>query len=427
MERGQPPLQAIGGGGHGRAQFRDLRLGARVRRRCGHASAVVAMDHRNHAAEQVAEVVGEIGIEPPDERLLAEARVLPQRHFGHQEIPERVHAVAVNHVHRIDHVAQRLAHLGLADEPPAVGEDRLRQRHAARVEHRGPVDRVRGEDILADQLHLRGPAAREVLLIAAIADGADVVHEGVEPDIADVLVVERQVNAPRQAAFRAGNAKVLERLAQEAQRLVAAEVGLDELGVRLDVADQPFLIAAHPEEIVGLANALHGTSARRAVPLDEVLFREIAFVADAVPSVVFRRVDLPAVVEILQHPLHDGLVAGFGGADEIVVGDAQALPQLLEADDGGVGLFLRRVAGLLRGLLHLLSVLIGAGQEPRIMPHQPVIPRQHIREDRGVGVADVGTVIDVVDRRRDVERGAHRAGRLFQSSPRPLFKSNAGS
>jgi hypothetical protein len=36
---------------------------------------------------------------------------------------------------------------------------------------------------------------------------------------------------------------------------------------------------------------------------------------------------------------------------------------------------------------------------------QPVVARQHIGQHGGVGMADVGLVVDVVDRGGDVERG----------------------
>ena len=55
--------------------------------------------------------------------------------------------------------------------------------------------------------------------------------------------------------------------------------------------------------------------------------------------------------------------------------------------------------------LHLEAVLVGAGEEEGVVAEQPVPPGQGVGGDRRVGVADVGHVVDVVDRRRHVEAG----------------------
>jgi hypothetical protein len=45
-------------------------------------------DHRGRAAHQVAEVVGEVRVEPPDHRFLAKVRVQAERHLPHHEIAD---------------------------------------------------------------------------------------------------------------------------------------------------------------------------------------------------------------------------------------------------------------------------------------------------------------------------------------------------
>ena len=57
--------------------------------------------------------------------------------------------------------------------------------------------------------------------------------------------------------------------------------------------------------------------------------------------------------------------------------------------------------------LDLLAVFVEAGQEERVVADGPVEPRQRVRHDRRVKRAQVGQGVDVVDRRRDVERGRH--------------------
>jgi hypothetical protein len=48
-------------------------------------------------------------------------------------------------------------------------------------------------------------------------------------------------------------------------------------------------------------------------------------------------------------------------------------------------------------------VLIGAREEVGLVTEQPMPPRDGVGDDRRVGVADMRRVVDVVDRRRDIE------------------------
>ena len=61
-------------------------------------------------------------------------------------------AVLVRELERLDDVAHRLRHLAPSDRPVAVDVEAAVERDAGRVEHRGPVDAVRLQDVLADQV-----------------------------------------------------------------------------------------------------------------------------------------------------------------------------------------------------------------------------------------------------------------------------------
>ena len=73
-----------------------------------------------------------------------------------------------------------------------------------------------------------------------------------------------------------------------------------------------------------------------------------------------------------------------------------------------VGLLLGGDAGLLGRLGDLQAVLVGAGEEVGVVAEQAVPAGQRVGDHRGVGVPDVGRVVHVVDRRRDVEPVGHR-------------------
>ena len=117
----------------------------------------------------------------------------------------------------------------------------------------------------------------------------------------------------------------------------------------------------------------------------------------------------------------------LGGADEIIIGAVELSQHV--AEHGGVLVreLNRLDAFLLGGLLHLLAMLIGAGQEEHVLSVKPLKPRQHIGRDRRVGVTDMRHPVGVEDRCGDIETfGAH--GRLQlqyrgpdrQSDPCPL-------
>ncbi|MBA7694300.1 hypothetical protein ES703_102907 [subsurface metagenome] len=95
----------------------------------------------------------------------------------------------------------------------------------------------------------------------------------------------------------------------------------------------------------------------------------------------------------------------LGGANEVVVGDVQPPPQLLEAYHILVAVGLGIGAPGLGRLLHLQAVLVRAGQEVHLVAQRAVIAGQHVRQDGRVGVTDVRQVVHVVDWRSNVELG----------------------
>jgi hypothetical protein len=89
-----------------------------------------------------------------------------------------------------------------------------------------------------------------------IAEGGgdgDVVREGVEPDVGDEVGIEGDGDAPVEAGGGPGAAEVFEGIVfEEAEDFVAAVVGFDEVGMGLDVIDEPGLVFAESEVIVFL-------------------------------------------------------------------------------------------------------------------------------------------------------------------------------
>ena len=172
-------------------------------------------------------------------------------------------------------------------------------------------------------------------------------------------MVEGQGDAPVQARDRAGDAKVLELLAfQKAEHFVAPVVGLDERRVRLDVVNQPLLLRAQPEPVIRFRKlddlAVGRVKSAVGAP---VLVGEKSLLLGRIPTLVGLRVELAGRVQPGEDGLDEFLMARFGGADEIVVRNAELLPERTKTFREFVAERLRGFALRRGGLLDLLSVL----------------------------------------------------------------------
>jgi hypothetical protein len=87
----------------GQREQRLVGIGERARLR-QHA-VELARDHRQRALRQVAEIVGEVGVDAVGDGLEAVVAVLPERHLAQEEIAQLIHAEGVGQVQRIDNVA----------------------------------------------------------------------------------------------------------------------------------------------------------------------------------------------------------------------------------------------------------------------------------------------------------------------------------
>ncbi len=92
------------------------------------------------------------------------------------------------------------------------------------------------------------------------------------------------------------------------------------------------------------------------------------------------------------------------------------IPLIRSAYSSGVVLLARR------GLVYLVAVLVGAGEEIRIVAEERMEPAHVIGEYGGVRVPDVRLRVHVVDRRGDVEFFFHGVP-LFALTPRPPLPS----
>ena len=139
------------------------------------------------------------------------------------------------------------------------------------------------------------------------------------------------------------------------------------------------------------------------VALDQLGFGVVRLAGNAVGALVGAELDVTVVADRREHLGHRPVVTGLGGANEVVVGDVELPPRLLEPLAGAVGHRARVEPEGLGRLLHLQPVLVRAGEVEDVVAEEPVPPRDGVADQGRVGVTDVRRVVDVVDGRRDVE------------------------
>ena len=368
----------------------------------GNFAVKVFLYHCHGAADQIAQVVGQIGVDAVQQGFVAELAVAAEGHLSHEEVADGVAAVAVAQHHRVHHIAQRFGHLLTIQHQPAVAEHLLGQGQSQRVQDDGPDDGVEANDLLAHQMQVGGPELPiQLVMIGGVAQRGDVVGQRVQPYVHGMLGVEVHRDAPLDGGT--ADAQILQAgLKEIVDHFVLAGRGLDEIRMLLDVPDQPVLILAQLEEIGFLAGLFHRAAAVRAVAVLQLQFGEEALAGGAVPAFIAALVDVALLVELAEDLLHGLHVALVRGADEVVVVHIHQFPQVFDACHDLVHIGLRGHALGLGLALDLLAVLVRAGEEVGVIAFQLFEAGGGVGGDAAIGVADVQVVAGVVNRRGDV-------------------------
>mmetsp|Transcript_4617 Transcript_4617/g.14183 ORF Transcript_4617/g.14183 Transcript_4617/m.14183 type:complete len:323 (-) Transcript_4617:848-1816(-) len=101
------------------------------------------------AVQQVAQVVGKVGVDGREELGLAEVAVLAKCARLDKVVPHRVRAKALYQLDGVQRVAHGLAHLQAVLGEEAMSVDAARHRQPRAHEHGGPVHNVEAQDVLA--------------------------------------------------------------------------------------------------------------------------------------------------------------------------------------------------------------------------------------------------------------------------------------
>src|SRR5215213_1572445 len=193
----------------------------------------VTRDHRERAAREIAPATREIAVSSIDQPFVTETSVLSEHHLTQTEVANSVGGKVFIQNVELDGVADRFRHLpSIWIEPHAVGHDRARQLYVRRNQKRGPVDRVKTEDVLPDQMQ-RGPELLKsdgfLALLVSKANRGDVIRECVEPHIHRVCGIVRHRHAPAYRSLQTTYGQVLEPATHKADYFVAPVLGPDKI------------------------------------------------------------------------------------------------------------------------------------------------------------------------------------------------------
>ena len=330
---------------------------------------------------------------------------MAELHVGHEVVAVGIHAEDLHQVGGLHAVALGLRHLLALGEQEAVAEHRVRDGQAGGHEHSRPDDAVEARDVLAHEVVLHGPALLELAgaLLVAVADAREIGQQGVGPHVGHVALVEGQRHAPVEGG--AADGQVLQAALHEGDHLVLARFRADEVGVLLVELQQRLLELGKLEEPVLLAaGLLHRAMAVGAHQLAVLVLLKvglgvIGFLVHAVPTLVAALVAPALVEQVLPELLHGAGVARLGGAHEIGVGDVEQVPHVAERRLHGIAPGLRGHALRLGGIGHFLAMLVHTRDERHVVAVHALVARDGIGGDGGVGRAQMGLGVHVIDGR----------------------------
>ena len=295
-------------------------------------------------------------------------------------------------------------------------------------QHRRPVDRVEAVDVLADDVHVGRPPLGEAVHVVREAGAGDVVHERVEPHVdaprrwvrcpigqnrLAAVLADRERQAPRDVL--AADREVLETLAHESEHLVAPVFGLDEVRPLGEEPLEPLLVGREAEEPVLLGDPLERDGGMVRAAQRVSIADQVALVLEplrrAVPALVRADVDVAIAIGPADHLARRLEVVGVGRADEAIGRDQELRLGFLEDCRDLVDERLRVLALLGGPVSDVERMLVGAGQESRVVALHPVPARDRIGPDDLVQRVQAGLVVGVGDGGGQVETRGRRHGR----------------
>src|SRR6185312_5532903 len=360
----------------------------------------VLMDHRERAACQITDAVGEIGVVAFDQSIVAEIAVLSIGDFAPQEVTQRIRAgefIAVTH-HlrdraRSHYIAARFAHFAFLHKNPAMAEDLFRERQSSRHQECRPVDGMKTQNVFSNQVKIGRP---EVLPL----HGAHVGDQRIKPDIEYMPSFHRHGNAPVDGRARDG--KIVQPLLYEADCLAFSRLGADKIRLPFVEFQQLILECGELEKIILLGDGFRDTPTIRAwIAGLGVIY--IQLIVKAILTRIRTFIDIAILLAAFEQILYDGEMLWIGSAYEFVIRDSKRLPlpHKFVRDRGRV--FFRAFADGPCGAFHILAMFVSSGRKNYgAVSLLDLETLDQVRGKRAVCRADVRRGVHIVDRSREI-------------------------
>ncbi len=142
--------------------------------------------------------------------------------------------------------------------------------------------------------------------------------------------------------------------------------------------NQPVLVFAHAEEVIGFLYDLRFGLVIGAFSVNQFPFRIKPFTAKTIETLIFTEIDIPPVIDPVQD-IFDGLyMGGVCCTDKVVVGNIHPGPKIPEQFTDTVYILFWRLAGLFSGNNDFVSMLIGSCKKKGFRPGKGIKPCQDI-------------------------------------------------
>ena len=266
------------------------------------------------------------------------------------KIADRVHSKKVHQGIGVKDVSLGLAHLPVALEKPRMAEYLLGKRQTQRHQENGPVNRMEADNILSDQMEIRGPVFFKLGIafsVTVVADSRNIVGQSVQPNIGHMLGIKFHRDPPGKGS--PGNTQILQSGKQEiVHHLIFPGYRLDKLRMLVNIIDQLLRILAHTEKVCFLLGGLYRPSAVRALSVHHLGRRPEGFTGRAVKALVVSFVNISLIIKLFENFLDLLFMVGIGGPDKLVVRRIHQIPDPADLSGNLIHEFLGRHPGVLR-------------------------------------------------------------------------------
>ena len=280
------------------------------------------------------------------------------------------------------------------------------------MQHDWPVDGVETYDFFTNHVHVSWPVfLKQAVVIAAIAQCRNIVGQGIDPDINDVLRVIWYLNTPVKRGPR--NGQIFQTRFQEVfEHFVHPRMRLDKVRVFLVVVHQPVRVLAHLKEVGFFFDQFHlmarwcltanHVAGFVMVDLSQLTFRKVFFIVNRIPANVFTFVNVALVNKLLKNLLHGFFMIVIRGPNKLIIGDFQFFPQFFNAGCHLVNVGLGFHPQFFSFFFNLETVFVSPRQEENVIAIQTLKAGFSVTGNFGVGIPNVQFARWIINRCCDV-------------------------